>query len=109
MRDGDLALRPGAGMPEKIRREHRDRLAIVYIRQSTMQQVERHQESTRLQYALTERAYSLGRALGSDDRRTCGLSASRRRGRSWPCRAGARRRDVASGALMPGLAPIARD
>ena len=61
MRDGDdLALRPGAGMPEKIRREHRDRLAIVYIRQSTMQQVERHQESTRLQYALTERAYSLG-------------------------------------------------
>ena len=60
MRDGNLALRPGAGMPEKIRREHRDRLAIVYIRQSTMQQVERHQESTRLQYALTERAYSLG-------------------------------------------------
>jgi DNA invertase Pin-like site-specific DNA recombinase len=47
-------------MPEKIRRDHRDRLAIVYIRQSTMQQVERHQESTRLQYALVERAYSLG-------------------------------------------------
>src|ERR1700756_2042551 len=60
MRDGDLALRPGAGMPEKIRREHRDRLAVFYIRQSTMQQVERHQESTRLQYALTERAYSRG-------------------------------------------------
>src|ERR1700752_3879512 len=60
MRDGDLALRPGAGMPEKIRREHRDRLAIVYTRPSTMQQVARHQESTRLQYALAERAYSLG-------------------------------------------------
>ena len=47
-------------MPEKIRREHRDRLAIVYVRQSTVQQVERHQESTRLQYALTERAQSFG-------------------------------------------------
>jgi DNA invertase Pin-like site-specific DNA recombinase len=60
MRDADVTAHHGAVMPEKIRRDHRDRLAIVYIRQSTMQQVERHQESTRLQYALTERAYSLG-------------------------------------------------
>ena len=60
MMDGDLAARPGGVMPEKIRREHRDRLAIVYVRQSTVQQVERHQESTRLQYALTERAQSFG-------------------------------------------------
>jgi hypothetical protein len=35
-------------------------LAIVYIRQSTPQQVERHQESTRLQYALVERACQFG-------------------------------------------------
>ena len=47
-------------MSEKIFRRHRERLAIVYIRQSTVQQVERHQESTRLQYALVDRAFHLG-------------------------------------------------
>lgn len=45
---------------EKIQSGHRDRLAIVYVRQSTMQQIERNQESTRLQYALAERAFHLG-------------------------------------------------
>src|SRR6201996_6648857 len=60
MRDGDVALRPGAGMPEKIRREHQQRLAIIYIRQSTPQQVERNSESTKLQYALVDRAFHFG-------------------------------------------------
>lgn len=46
--------------PEKIHSRHRERLAIVYIRQSTPQQVERHQELTRLQYALVERACQFG-------------------------------------------------
>jgi len=32
----------------------------VYVRQSTLQQVEHHQESTRLQYALVDRAIDLG-------------------------------------------------
>lgn len=51
----------GAAAPsEKIQPHHRDRLAIVYVRQSTIQQVQRHQESTRLQYALAERAHALG-------------------------------------------------
>jgi DNA invertase Pin-like site-specific DNA recombinase len=36
------------------------RLAIVYIRQSTPQQVERNQESTKLQYALVDRAFHFG-------------------------------------------------
>ncbi len=45
---------------EKIQGRHRDRLAVVYVRQSTMQQVVRHQESTRLQYGLVERALELG-------------------------------------------------
>ena len=36
--------RPLGGLSEKIFRRHRDRQAIVYIRQSTVQQVERHQE-----------------------------------------------------------------
>lgn len=44
----------------KIQGHHRDRLAMVYVRQSTIQQVERHQESTRLQYGLVERALELG-------------------------------------------------
>jgi DNA invertase Pin-like site-specific DNA recombinase len=47
-------------LPDKIRSGHRERLAIVYIRQSTPQQIERHQESTRLQYALVERAVHFG-------------------------------------------------
>jgi DNA invertase Pin-like site-specific DNA recombinase len=45
---------------DKIQGRHRDRLAIVYVRQSTLQQVGRHPESTRLQYALAERARQLG-------------------------------------------------
>jgi len=47
-------------LPEKIGGRHRDRLAVVYVRQSTLQQVGRHPESTRLQYALAERARQLG-------------------------------------------------
>ena len=60
MMEGALALHPGNLFPEKIQRQHRERSAIVYIRQSTVQQVERHQESTRLQYALVERAFQFG-------------------------------------------------
>ncbi|HET8680325.1 MAG TPA: recombinase family protein [Micromonosporaceae bacterium] len=45
---------------DKIRAEHRDRLAVVYVRQSSRQQVLEHAESTRLQYALLERAVGLG-------------------------------------------------
>lgn len=47
-------------LPGKIQPRHRQRLAAVYVRQSTLQQVEHHQESTRLQYALVERAVALG-------------------------------------------------
>jgi DNA invertase Pin-like site-specific DNA recombinase len=45
---------------EKIRAFHRERLAVVYVRQSTPQQVLDHQESTRLQYGLVSRAQALG-------------------------------------------------
>jgi DNA invertase Pin-like site-specific DNA recombinase len=44
----------------KIVSRHHERAAIVYVRQSTAQQLVRHQESTRLQYGLTERAAALG-------------------------------------------------
>lgn len=45
---------------EKIQRQHLERSAIVYVRQSTMQQVVDHQESTRLQYGLNRRAEAWG-------------------------------------------------
>src|SRR5690349_14583637 len=57
MMTGELMPRQSGLASEKIRREHRERLAVVYVRQSTVQQIERHQESTRLQYALVDRAF----------------------------------------------------
>ena len=44
MSENRASIRQGL-LPDKIRSTHRDRLAIVYIRQSTPQQIERHQES----------------------------------------------------------------
>jgi len=44
----------------KLQTHHRERLAIVYVRQSTLQQVQAHQESTRLQYGLASFAQQLG-------------------------------------------------
>jgi DNA invertase Pin-like site-specific DNA recombinase len=44
----------------KIQAQHRQKMAYVYLRQSTMAQVFHHQESTQRQYALKERALELG-------------------------------------------------
>ncbi len=52
--------RPWERLEGKVGPRHRDRLAAVYVRQSTAQQVQDHQESTRLQYGLAERAAALG-------------------------------------------------
>lgn len=52
--------RPSERLEGKVQPWHRDRLAAVYVRQSTAQQVHDHQESTRLQYGLAERAVALG-------------------------------------------------
>src|SRR5580700_4163461 len=60
MKEASLVRRRSGLICDKILRRHQDRLAIVYIRQSTVQQVERHQESTRLQYALADRAFQFG-------------------------------------------------
>jgi DNA invertase Pin-like site-specific DNA recombinase len=70
---------------EKIRAWHRERLAVVYIRQSTPQQVLLHQESTRLQYDLAGRAEDLGWATDrilvvDDDLGKSGASAAGRAG-----------------------------
>ena len=45
---------------EKITSEQLKRLAVVYVRQSTQQQVLEHRESTERQYALADRAVELG-------------------------------------------------
>jgi DNA invertase Pin-like site-specific DNA recombinase len=52
--------RPWERLEGKVGPRHRDRLAAVYVRQSTAQQVQDHQESTRLQYGLAGRAVGLG-------------------------------------------------
>jgi hypothetical protein len=57
---GLAAYRAWDQAQNKIRPVHRDRLAVVYVRQSSRQQVLEHTESTRLQYALLERAAGLG-------------------------------------------------
>src|SRR5215210_1918227 len=55
----------------KLRAWHLDRSAVVYVRQSTPQQVNEHQGSTARQYALADRAVELGwprdRVLVIDD------------------------------------------
>src|ERR1700730_4037305 len=44
----------------KITSAHRDRLAVAYLRQSSMAQVREHAESTMRQYGLAEEAVRLG-------------------------------------------------
>jgi DNA invertase Pin-like site-specific DNA recombinase len=46
--------------PEKVREEHLKRKACIYIRQSSLAQVQNHQESTRRQYGLSSCALQLG-------------------------------------------------
>jgi DNA invertase Pin-like site-specific DNA recombinase len=58
--NGITTLRPPRQLSDKVGGTHLERLAVVYVRQSTLQQLERHQESTRLQYGLVERAWALG-------------------------------------------------
>ena len=52
--------RPEGQPQQKIGPGHLGRAAIVYVRQSSRQQVIDHSESTRLQYALAGRAVTLG-------------------------------------------------
>ena len=47
-------------MNSKILQTHLERRAVVYLRQSTPQQVESNRESTQRQYALSDRAQLLG-------------------------------------------------
>jgi excisionase family DNA binding protein len=49
----------------KISSSHRERTALVYLRQSSMAQVREHTESTRSQYGLADKAAELGWARTS--------------------------------------------
>jgi DNA invertase Pin-like site-specific DNA recombinase len=53
-------IRADTSSGPKIRNRHLERLAIVYVRQSTPQQVADHRESADLQYQLRRRAIDLG-------------------------------------------------
>jgi DNA invertase Pin-like site-specific DNA recombinase len=80
-----VMARPWERRSEKVQSWQRDRLALVYVRQSTPQQVHDHQESTRLQYGLTGRAQELGWAAErvvviDDDLGKSGASADGRPG-----------------------------
>jgi DNA invertase Pin-like site-specific DNA recombinase len=64
---------------------HRERMAYVYVRQSTLWQVNEHQESTERQYRLQERALELGWpptavAVIDEDQGRSGSSATMRPG-----------------------------
>ncbi len=104
----------------KLRPWHLDRSAVVYVRQSTPQQVIDHQESTARQYALADRAVALGwaprsrhhhrRRPGQErpvDRGPARLPAAPGRGRPRPRRADPRPGDEPAGPLLQGLAPTA--
>lgn len=51
---------PRASRPERVQPSHLERSAIVYVRQSTPQQVEQHRESREVQYSLRECAIQMG-------------------------------------------------
>jgi DNA invertase Pin-like site-specific DNA recombinase len=78
------AVRP-PNRPLKIQPRHLDKLAVVYIRQSTPQQVRENRESRDRQYALADHAVALGwppdRVLViDDDQGRSGRSAALRPG-----------------------------
>ena len=52
---------------EKIQRAHQERAAIIYVRQSSMEQVRHNLESQRRQYELADLAPQLGFATVSID------------------------------------------
>jgi DNA invertase Pin-like site-specific DNA recombinase len=70
---------------ERVTTEHRAKLAYVYVRQSSLNQVKQHQESTQLQYRLVDRAVALGWPHGrvhiiDDDLGKSGAGSAERHG-----------------------------
>ena len=70
---------------ERVTTAHRAKLAYVYMRQSSLNQVKQHQESTELQYRLVDRAIALGWPHGrvqviDEDLGKSGAGSAERRG-----------------------------
>ena len=70
---------------QKVMKDHLQRKAYLYIRQSSPQQVRENQESTRRQYALQQRAIELGWLSGrivviDDDQGLTGAIMNSRKG-----------------------------
>src|SRR5262249_9775992 len=79
------AMTLGLGSASKIRDRHLDRLAIVYVRQSSPQQVLENRESRERQYALAQLAQRLGWpaervVIIDEDQARSGMSADKRSG-----------------------------
>lgn len=55
-----LVSAPATSLSNEILNSHLERLAIVYVRQSSTKQVEENIESTQMQYNLVDRAEALG-------------------------------------------------
>ena len=92
-------------MSDKIKSQHLERKAILYIRQSSAYQVSHNLESQKLQYAMQERLHQLGwRAIEVVDE-DLGRSAA-----GTVTRAGFERMvaEVCLGAPMPMAKPKAR-
>ena len=88
---GELGTRPHCGgrfpmsQSTAVTADHLRRLAFLYVRQSSLQQVQDHQESTARQYALKRRALALGWAAErvvviDEDLGLSGASAAERTG-----------------------------
>jgi DNA invertase Pin-like site-specific DNA recombinase/uncharacterized protein YndB with AHSA1/START domain len=78
-------MTPRTSQQSKITPAHLRRHALIYIRQSSTQQVRSHQESTERQYALVQRAAALGWppeliATIDEDQGRSGTSATHRSG-----------------------------
>jgi DNA invertase Pin-like site-specific DNA recombinase len=91
-RSGTPGPRPPAGPAAwgmgKIQARHHQRLAVVYVRQSSPQQVHEHRESADLQYDLRRRATELGWPADrvtviDEDQGRSGRSVAGRPGFQW--------------------------
>jgi hypothetical protein len=83
--EGTIVLTMTSLADERITTAHRAKLASVYVRQASPAQVRHHQESTKLQYRLIERAVLFGWSgervhVIHDDLGKSGALSSERRG-----------------------------
>ena len=76
-------------MVQQVTAQHLQRLACLYVRQSTLPQVLENRESTARQYALQQRAVALGwtpdqiRVLDQDHKRAKGPGCQAASGKTW--------------------------